>query len=184
VSDEEENRKVSFSTLPDEKDWISAYWLTVRHRWLWQRISITFLLIWAAYFALVAGVDILDFGWHPELATSWLWASALYSITVAPVLVLITMALTPRRVRKAVKDTRRLAPELNFEADNSGIQCRNAISTSALAWPQFERWLENRRVIVLMITRSNFFIIRKCDLGPGIETSLRSHLIAANVPNR
>ncbi|MDF8334092.1 YcxB family protein [Novosphingobium cyanobacteriorum] len=178
------DQSVTFTTYPDFKDWLSAYWLTVRHRWLWKRICIAFVFVWTAYFALVAGIDIANAGWHPQWLASWLRMSAVYSLTVSAVLILITIAATPRRVRKAVEDTKRLAPQTDYEADQSGIRSRNAISTSSVNWSQFERWLENGQVFVLMLTRANYFIVRKADLDSSTLESLRSLLVAANVPSR
>ncbi len=178
------NPRLSFTTSPEEKDWVSAYWLTIRNRWLWRRLCVALMLVWAVYFALVAGIDTSNFGWHPEWALGWLLTSAQYSLVVSAIVILTTIALTPRRVRKFVLDSKRLAQETHFEANDVGIESRNAISTSSLTWPQFERWLENRHVLVLMVTRSSFFIIRKSDLGPSVSEKFRSLLVAANVPNR
>jgi YcxB-like protein len=179
-----EPESISFSSSPDASDWASAYLLIIRERWIWRKLCVTVLLIWLFYFLLLVGIDVLDYGWKPRVLVANLMPSAKWAALVSALLILITVLLTPRRVRKVVEDARRLAPETHFEADSVGLKTRNAISTSSLVWSQFDRWLDNSRVLVLIIARNSFFIIRKSELEPGVCDKLRALLVAAEVPTR
>jgi hypothetical protein len=172
----------SFTTTPDAKDWLSAYWLVTRRRWLWKRLAIAIFLIWAIYSGLLIGIDTLDFGWRPEWAATTFLDAIWYTLIVVIALVGITMLLTPRRVGKHVIDTKRLAPETFFEFDTHGVRTRNGVSTSTLTWPQFERCLENSRVLLLMVTRQSMFIIRKSEVDQHTMAALRAQITAAAVP--
>lgn len=55
---------------------------------------------------------------------------------------------------------------------------------NSLQWSQFERWLENGRVMVLIITQNSYYTISKAGLNIQAQEALREQLIAANVPNR
>ncbi|WP_421847566.1 YcxB family protein [Novosphingobium sp.] len=176
--------RIRFTSSPDNKDWTSAYFLIIRDRWIWRRLCITFLVLWLFYFALVLGIDVMDYGWHPDHLAAKLIAASGWAGLVAAALILVTVLLTPRRVRKVVEDSARLAPETQFEASGLGLHTSNAVSTTTLVWPQFQRRLENSRVIILMVTRGSFFIIRKSELEPGVCEKLRALLVAAEVPTR
>lgn len=171
-----------FNTTPDAADWTSGYWLTIRHRWLWRRLLCGILLIWVCYCALLIGLDTLDNGWLPERAAWQLANAADYTLVLVPLLILVTLVLTPSRIRNQVRDAERLAPVITFEFDTDGLRTKNAISSTEMAWAQFERWLENDKVIVLMITRQSMFFIRKSELDPAVLTEFRAQLAVARVP--
>lgn len=144
-----------------------------------------FVLLWLGYFTLLVGFDTLQTGWPISIAAGMeILPSLTYSTIVAAIVIVLTIALSPRRIRQAVRDTKRLAPELDFEIDETGLRCQTAIGMNSLQWSQLERWLENSRVMVLIITQNSYYTISKTTLDIATQEALRERLIASNVPNR
>ena len=172
-----------FTTTPDKRDWTSAYWLAIRNRWLWKRLLVAVTLVWASYVVLMVGIDFYQYGSYFSLSDDIVLATQVSPLVVLA-LIGVTLALTPRRVGKYVRDSMKLAPQSHFEFDENGIRARNGISNSNLSWSQLTRVLDNRRVVVLMLTDQSMFIVRKAELAPGVEDALRRAIVAAGVPNR
>ncbi|MBH1944166.1 YcxB family protein [Erythrobacter sp. YJ-T3-07] len=162
--------------MPDQKDWISANWLIVRHRWLWRRFLVAFLILWAIYAALLVGVDAWFYAWDPAYLLADLRDALLYTTIVAAVLVALTAFALPYRVRKMKADTSRLIDGLEIETDVAGIRTSSAIGQLSLTWSQIKRWHENDRLLALMVTDREMILISKGQVEATIVDSIRAHL--------
>jgi hypothetical protein len=174
----------SFTIVSDEKDWLSASWLLTRHQWLWKRLLIVCGLIWVLFVAAYTVPDGLQYGWH----RAWLWAGLIWGSKVAlgaiPFYAALACILMHFRVRKLFRATTKLARSTRFEFDAQGIRSANAHATTNLDWLLFERWLENDRILLLVLMPRSYSIIPKSQVAPHIIDALRSALIAARVPHR
>ena len=174
----------SFTIVSDEKDWMSASWLLTRDRWLWKRLLIVSMLIWVVYVALMIVPDVLQYGWHSSwILTQLMWASEI-ALAVIVLGAALACALMPFRVRKLFRATARLSQTTQLSFDTQGIRSVNEHTSTSLQWPQFERWLENDRVLLLIVMQRSYFILPKSQIAPDTIDALRSALIAARVPTR
>lgn len=174
----------AFTIVSDEKDWLSASWLLTRHRWLWKRLIIVSCVIWLFYVGVFAVPDWMDFGWQPARMLhdlQWGTGAALGLILLC---IGLSCALVPFRVRKLFRASAKLSQKTRFEIDAKGLRSSNENATTSLAWLQFERWLENDRVLLLVVMTRSYFILPKSQIAPNIIDALRSALIAARVPHR
>lgn len=174
----------SFTIVSDEKDWLSASWLLTRHRWLWKRLIVVSALIWLFYCGLEVVPDALQFGWHPAwVMHGLLWGTG-FALGVIAIGVALACGLLPSRVRRLFRAAAKLAQTTQFTFDAKGLQTANAHATTNLDWLQFERWLENDRILLLVLMPRNYYAISKSQVAPHIIDALRSALIAARVPHR
>lgn len=170
-----------FRVEPTEQDWLSANRLILRHTWLWRRLALAFAILWAAYAALLIGINSWNYGWSTHWALHDLGKAAIYSAIAVLVLVALTLALLPRRVRRQLADTRRLSAGADVEVEQTGIRFDTGIASVALTWNQFKRWHENPRVLVLAMTEREVLLLPKAQVAPTTIDTVRNHLIAAQV---
>lgn len=174
----------SLTIVGDEKDWLSASWLLTRDQWLWKRLLIVSALIWVVYAALMIVPAGLQYGWHP----SWIEAGLVRGSACALGVILFGVALAcgvmPSRVRKLFLASAKLARTTRFSFDALGISSVNEHTSTRLDWGQFERWLENDRILLLIVMQRSYFILPKSQIAPETLDALRAQLIAARVPHR
>ena len=173
-----------FAIHNDTQDCISASWLLTRHRCLWKRLIITLAVVWLGYTALYVVPDAMNYGWHTDWVLSGASTAAAWTCLLAGV---ITACMTFKihfHVRRLVKKLDKLAPTSDFSFDAEVFKSSNPVATTSLAWPKFELWLENERVLLLIVMERSYFILPKSQVPPETLDALRNHLIAAQVPNR
>ncbi|WP_206241023.1 YcxB family protein [Novosphingobium terrae] len=174
----------SFTIVSDEKDWLSASWLLTRHRWLWKRLIVVSGSIWLLYCGLEVLPDGLQYGWHRAwILHGLLWGTGI-TLAVIAIGVALACGLLPFRVRKLFRDASKLAQSTQFTFDAKGLRTANQHATTTLDWLQFERWLENDRILLLIVMQRSYYAISKSQVAPHIIDALRSALIAARVPHR
>lgn len=167
-------------TLTDE-DWIAANWLVIRHAWLWRKLMLLFGAVWLIYILLLVVPGVIEYGWNTNWALRGAGQSALIAAFLVALLVGLTAALTPRRVRKQLADTRRLTSGYDLTVSPEGVRSASDIGEVNMRWGQFKRWHENARLIALVITDREVLVIPKTQLDPGTIGEVRERLVAAQV---
>lgn len=170
-----------FKVVPEEKDWIAANWLIVRHRWLWWRLVLAFLVIWLFYGALIVGFSTLDYGWNSYWALRNFATSAAYAAIVMAIVVALTLVLLPRRVRKRMVDFQRLTDGMEITCTPDHVSSKSDVGQVTLGWGQLKRWHENDKVLALMITDNEMLVLPKSQVAPEVLADVRRYLAAANL---
>ncbi len=174
--------KITIAT--DERDWIAANWKLAKEKWLWRRVLLEILGLWSFLTLLFVALDTWTNGWHVGLVAERALLALVYALVAVATVVLVSLILLPKRVRKSLHDHRRLAPETRFAFDAEGFQMENVVGTSRLQWAQLAWWSEDRRMVMLVYSDTTMVVIAKSDLGEETLDQLRAALRSAKVPNK
>jgi hypothetical protein len=181
----EQNATTStFEVELDEKNFIAANWLVLRKRFLWKRAAILFAGIWLLYLVVFVLDDFRLYGWQPQWVPQRMIDSVIWGSGVFAILCVIMLIILPIKIRRIIKEAKRLAPVIRFEIGDQELRAENAISSSTVSWLMFKEWFENHTILVVALTRRERFIFPKSVVDDEKIAKIRSHLIAANVPNR
>jgi hypothetical protein len=153
-----------FSITLDRRDYVSAYWLYLRDRWLWRRLIIAYAIVFAIYFALFVVLEAWDWGFYLSRVPYHLGEAAVYSAIVTGAVVLISIIFLPRRLGRLFDQLRMGNRETTFEFDQQGLRTSNRDATTTYSWDRFSRCIENRRFVLLLLAEGVFIVIPRASV--------------------
>jgi len=174
------NDAFAFSTEPDEELYVAANALVVRNGTFFRRPWLICLGAWA----LFVGLSLLPFGVEISLDTvlAEIVVGLVWALVMIALMFPFTRFVSARLMRKQVRDLVKIAPVTHFRLTSETLHSENAIATQTLRWDQFKRVMEDKRLLVLMVTNMGMVVIPKSIAGAEAVEFLRSRLIAAGVP--
>lgn len=172
-----------FRVAVSEADWLAAYWLVIRHYWLWERITLAFAGLWLAFGGTAAGLVFWNCGCAGDVLMNAVLDGGKVAAAVCIVFTCVIILFTPRAVRKSYAEEARLNPDASskIEFDDAGLRVDTGNRTLSLAWSGFTRWHENTKVMVPVVNEREIVILPKPQIDDKLIDELRNHLIAAQV---
>ncbi len=170
-----------FTTTLTFEEYLSASWLVWLNQWFWSGVlkfigfmSVLFFSI--GFFFMYLRNDINFHSIVAEVAIGLMLAT----ITLGFV-GLVSLWSIPRTVRKTYKQLGIFTIPTMYEFGEAGIHISSSISTSNLDWPHIHSWIENDKVLLLLITHANFFCISKSQTDDDVINALKKALVNGSV---
>jgi hypothetical protein len=167
------------SVTLDEVDFIEAYRPPRRSR----RQSSLVLLLTLALALLIAALLVR----FPEARYSFEHSRLIIGLTgavgLAASLVTALLIAAPSLRRRAARNTLENHPGLRdpvhyaFDADRFSV--RTTYTQATYPWAQLWDWRETHRVLIVLPTPRNFYVLPKRDVDPAVLNRLRGHLARA-----
>ncbi|MDE2435650.1 MAG: YcxB family protein [Sphingomonadales bacterium] len=158
-----------------KQDFVSAYYLYLRHVWLWKKLVLAYLLATVAYAALIVGIDAFDTGLRAAALGEQIATAAGYSALLAPILVVITIVGSRIRLGRMYDQLGVAGRDTTFLFDPEGLQTSNRDATTTYRWDRFRQRIENERYILLCFAQGIYIIVVK----KAVEPAMLSRFISA-----
>ncbi|HVR89616.1 MAG TPA: YcxB family protein [Novosphingobium sp.] len=173
-----------FTITLNRSEYVAAYWFYLRKRWLWRRMILSYSALVLVYAGLLVALESWDWGFYPTRLPVHLRDGALYSLVIAVVIIGISMVNLPRRVGRLFTQLRIDDRETRFEYDATGLRTANRDVTTNYAWNRFQSWIENDRLILLVMGDMTFVAVPKPQIFTSAVDQFRTAIIAAGIPQR
>lgn len=168
-----------FSVSLDEDDFIEAYRPPPRTRRLTALVLLLALLIALLILALLIR--------FPEarrnFTTSPLTMALTGAVILAAVLVLLLLSAAPALRRRAARSTLDDHPGMrdpvHYAFDPEHFSVRTTYTQACYPWAQLWDWRERERVLTVMPTPRNFYVLPKRGIDPAVLARLRGYLAQA-----
>jgi hypothetical protein len=167
------------SVTLDEEDFIEAYRPPPRAR---RRSALVLLL--AIMLALLLVVLLVRF---PQARIAFVTSPLIMGLTgaviLAATLVVMVLVAAPALRRRAARSTLNDHPGMrdplvySFDADR--FMVRTTFTHAQYPWNQLWDWRESERVLIVMPTPRNFYVLPKRGIDPAVLERLRFHLAQA-----
>jgi hypothetical protein len=163
----------------DEADFVEAYRPVHRRR----RLA-ALLLILALLLALLIVVLLVRF---PEARVAFQQSSLIMGLTGAVMLtatllfglLLAAPALRRRTARSILSDHPGMRDPVTYTFDPDHFTMQSTYSQARYPWAQLWDWRESERVLIVMPTPRNFYVLPKRGVDPAVLARLRSYLAQA-----
>lgn len=167
------------SVTLDEEDFIEAYRPTPRP---WRQAILVLLL--ATMLALLIVVLLIRF---PEARRTFANSPLLIGLTgaviLAAILVLMLLIAAPALRRRAARSTLNDHPgmrdPIGYAFDPEHFVVRTTYTQARYPWSQLWDWREGERVMVVMPTPRNFYVLPKRGIDPAVLERVRGYLAHA-----
>ena len=168
-----------FTVTLEEADFLEAYRPAPRPR----RLSFLLLLL-ALMLALLIVILLVRF---PEARTALAESPTVTALTGAVVLaaslVLMLLVAAPALRRRAARSTLDHHPGMrdpvDYAFDPEHFSVRSTYTQACYPWNQLWDWRESNRVIIVMPTPRNFYVLPKRGMDPAAIERLRGYLAQA-----
>jgi hypothetical protein len=173
-----------FTITLTRDEYIAAFWLYLRQRWLWKRLVLTTLAVAALYFVLIVGLESWEWGFEPAQLPSHMLTTLVYTSIVVAALLAISRFSVPYRVGRLFDQLGIAGRATRFDFDAVGLRSANREATTNYDWNRFRFRNEDDRFVLLFLAEAAFIVIPKQQVAPEVLGRLDQTLAAANVPLR
>lgn len=168
----------------DEDDFIDAYRPAPR-----SRRQATLVLLLALMLALLIVVLLIRF---PEARFAFansplimgLTGAVILAATLVLLLIIAAPALRRRAARSTLNDHPGMQDPIGYTLTPEHLTVRTIYTQARYPWSQLWDWRESERVIVVMPTPRNFYVLPKCNIDPTVLQRLRGYLAQARKRTR
>jgi hypothetical protein len=151
--------------------------------WLsWRRSRKYYLVIFTIFFAVFA------FSFVPKLETEdktsiivTLAFDTILAVAAISVITGLTYVLVPRRARKLFRQQKSLHAEASIGWSDKGFSYKSELTSSLHPWTHYRQWGENKDVLVMFLTDTQFNLVPKRDIPDGALEELKSLLAKAGI---
>lgn len=163
----------------EEADFIEAYRPAPRPK----RIA-NLLLVLALMVSLLIAVLLVRFPaaraafTHSSLVAA-LAGAVLLAATLVSLLLLAAPALRRRAARETLDHHPGMRDPIDYAFDEEHFTVRSTYAQACYPWTQLWDWRESERVVIVMPTPRNFYVLPKRDLDPAALERLRGYLARA-----
>ena len=166
------------STTLNEEDLVEAYRPPPRPR----RLA-ALLLILALMLALLIAVLLIRFpGARAALLASSLVVGLIGAVILAAslvILLLLAPALRRRNARSTLDHHPGMRDPVHYILGPDRISVRTTYVSACYPWGQLWDWRESERVLIILPTPRNFYVLPKRDIDPAVLERLRGYLSQA-----
>jgi len=167
------------STTLNEEDLVEAYRPPPRPR----RLA-ALLLILALMLALLIAVLLIRFpGARAALLASSLVVGLIGAVILAASLVILLLLAAPALRRRNARSTLDHHPGMrdpvHYILGPDRISVRTTYVSACYPWGQLWDWRESERVLIILPTPRNFYVLPKRDIDPAVLERLRGYLSQA-----
>ena len=163
----------------DEADLVEAYRPAPRR----GRIA-NLALVLALLLALLLAALLIRF---PDARLAFKESPLLLGLTGAVILaaslvvglLAASRALRRHAARSTLRDHPGMRDPMHYEFDAEQFRVRSTYTQATYPWPQLWDWRESDRVIIVLPTPRNFYVIPKPGIDPEVLDRLRGHLSQA-----
>lgn len=168
-----------FTVIVDEDDFIAAFRPKGRPR----RLAVLVLLL-ALMLALLIVALLIRF---PEARSAFVGSPIIIGLTGAAILaaslVLLLLCAAPglrrRAAHSALNDHPGMRDPIHYAFDPEQFVMRSTYTQARYPWAQLWDWRECERVLIVMPTPRNFYLLPKRDVDPAVLERLRDYLARA-----
>ena len=169
----------SFTVVLEEADFIEAYRPAPRPR----RLSVLLLLLALMLAALIVVLLIRFPEARLALRESSLITGLAGAVVLAATLVLMLLLAAPALRRRAARSTLDHHPGMrdpvDYAFDPEHFTVRSTYAQACYPWSQLWDWRESERVVIVMPTPRNFYVLPKRVMEPAAIDRLRGYLAQA-----
>jgi len=169
----------NFTVILEEDDFVDAFRPAMRPR----RMSQLVLLLALALSLLITGLLVRFPESRTALVASPLAMGLVGAVVLAATLVATLLIATPTLRRRAARNTLATHPGLRdpicyaFDAEHFSVQ--TTYTQAHYPWSELWDWRESERVIIVLPSPRNFYVIPKRGLDPLLITRLKANLAHA-----
>lgn len=160
----------------EEADFVEAYRPAPRPRRL--AILVQLLALMLALLLVVLLVRFPDarsaFGESPLIIG--LTGAVVLAATLVLGLLMAAPALRRRAARSTLNDHPGMRDPVDYAFDAESFAVRSTYSQACYPWAQLWDWRENDRVLIVMPTPRNFYVVPKREVDPAVLERLRGYL--------
>jgi len=169
----------SFTIVLEEADFIEAYRPAPRPR----RMGILLLLLALMLAALIVVLLVRFPEARLAMRESSMIAGLAGAVMLAALLVLALLIAAPALRRRAARSTLDHHPGMrdpvDYTFDPEHFTVRSTYSQACYPWSQLWDWRESERVVIVMPTPRNFYVLPKRGMEPAAIDRLRGYLTQA-----
>jgi hypothetical protein len=104
-----------------------------------------------------------------------------FILTLLPVAIIVSMWLAAWAARRNYRNSKTLHAELEVGWDETGFFGRSTHGESRIAWADFFGWMDGKRMLLLYLQPSVYFVLPERILSPEEKAGIIGHLTAASV---
>jgi hypothetical protein len=160
----------------DEEDFIHAYRPAPRSKratFVVLALATTLALLLIALVAMFPEAR-LAFSRSPLLAG--LLGAVILAAALGAALLAAAPALRQKAARNTLRDFPGMADPIHYSFDAEGFAMRSTYSQARYPWDKLWDWRETERIVLVLPTPRNFYVIPKRDLAPDTLERLRAGL--------
>ena len=161
----------------EEADVIAAYRLMGRRSRRQARPLIATSVILAA---IVVALLVMFPDARLAFARSPLLAGLLGAVLLLVGLLIALLAATPALIRRAARNTLKqhpgMAEPIAYTLDDDRLGIRTAYSEAAYPWGKLHGWREDERIVLILLTRQQFYVVPKVQVDADALDALRARL--------
>jgi hypothetical protein len=163
----------------DETDFVEAYRPARR-----PRRQARLVLVLALMIVLLIAVLLVQF---PEARRAFKESSFIIGLTGAVILAIVLLlgllvaapALRRRAARSTLHDHPGMRDPVHYEFDSEEFTVRSTYTQARYPWSQLWDWRESERVLIVMPTPRNFYVLPKRGVDHAVLERLRDYLAQA-----
>jgi len=163
----------------DEDDFIAAYRLPARPRRLAVLVPLlALILVFLIVTLLIQFPEArLAFAESPMIIGQT--GAVILAASLLLLLLIATPALRRRAARSTLNDHPGMRDPMHYTIDPDYFHVRSTYAEACYPWAQLWDWRECERLLVVMPTPRNFYLIPKSGIDPAVLDRLRSYLARA-----
>ena len=148
----------------------------------WRRSRKYYLVIFAIFFIIFALSFIPKLGTEDRTSIIvTLVFDTILAVVAISVITAITYVLVPRRARKLFRQQKALHAQASIGWSDEGFSYKSELTSSRHPWTHYRQWGENKDVLVMFLTDTQFNLVPKREIPDGALEELRSLLAKAGI---
>jgi hypothetical protein len=106
-----------------------------------------------------------------------LTGTVLFAASLVIALLVLAPAIRRRAARSTLNEHPGMRDPIHYEFDLEQFAVRTTYSQANYPWPQIWDWRETPRVLIIMPTPRNFYVVPKRGMDPMVLERIRSYLV-------
>ena len=160
----------------DEEDFVEAYRPAPRPRRLATLVLLLALMLALLLVALLIRFPESRLAFAESPLLMGLTGAVILAATLVLALLIAAPALRRRAARSTLADHPGMRDPVHYAFDPEHFAVRSTYAKASYPWPELWDWRESERVLIVMPTPRNFYVLPKRGVDPAVLERLRAYL--------
>jgi len=160
----------------DEQDFVHAYRPASRPKRAWSLLLASAGVIALVIVLLVALFPDARLAFARSPLLDGLLGAGILAAMLAAALLIAAPGLRRRAARNTLRDFPGMTDPVHYGLDEDAFAARSTYSQARYPWEQMWDWRETDRIVLILPTPRNFYVVPKRALDPATLERLRSYL--------
>jgi len=159
-----------------EEDFVHAYRPPPRSKRLSFRLLTSAALLLLAIILLLVTFPSARLAFSRSPLLDGLLGAVILAAGLVAALLIAAPGLRRRAARSTLRDSPGMADPIDYTSDDEGFAVRTTYSQARYPWEQLWDWRETERIVLILPTPRNFYVVPKRALDEAALDRLRAHL--------